>query len=242
MTSPAAGRFDPARISHGETIAGASGILLFIFLFFHWFAGASAWRFFDVVDVLLAVIALTAVAVAGAKAMGHPLFGSNAGLVLAFLGTVASSIILTFVLEGNERRLGLWLAFASAIGLLYGGWRTMHEAPGTPGPFANVMAARADDRPDPAGAASPDAPTTPMPATGAAPGVPGGGAAGVSPGKEGPGAPHPGTSTGGPGEPAGDAPLGSRAADAVPGTTGAQTPPGLAGEPPAGEGTKPPGL
>lgn len=236
MASPAArSEFDPGRISPGETIAGASGLLLFVFLFLHWFAGGSAWQFFDIVDVLLAVIGLLALAIAGAKAMGSPLFGDNVGLMLAFLGTVASSITLTFVLEGDQRRLGLWLSFAAALGLLYGGWKRMHEAPGVQGPLAGVMSGVGG------GGVGSNEPTTPMTAGGGA-GVPGGGAAGVSPGKEGPGVPHPGTSTGGPTDAGGAPRAASPGADPVPGSTSAQTPPGLAGEPPRGEGTHPPGL
>jgi TRAP-type uncharacterized transport system fused permease subunit len=175
----AAGRdFEPGRISPGETIAGASGVALFLFLFFDWFAGASAWQVFDVVDLLLAAIAIVAVAVAGTKAMGNRLFGDNAGLILLLLGTVAASITLTFVLEGNDRQVGLWLSFFASIGLLYGGWRTMTEAPGTPGPLARMGA---------------ESPAPPPP-------------------------------------------------DPVPGETAGQTPPGLVGEPPAGEGTRPPGV
>lgn len=252
MASPVAREFEPSRISPGETIAAGSGIALFVFLFFHWFAGGSAWSYFSVIDVLLAAIAVVAVAVAGAKAMGRPLFGANEGLVLAFIGTVASSIILTFVLEGDNRRLGLWLSFAAALGVLYGGWRTMHEEPGTTGPLGDMLSGiggskrtngEAPPRTNGEAPTSSTAPTTPMAATDS-PGVPGGGAAGVSPGKEGPGAPHPGTSTGGPDDGDGDVPAatGAAAADPVPGQTGAQTPPGLAGEPPAGEGTHPPGL
>jgi hypothetical protein len=235
MAAPAARDFEPARISPGETIAAASGILLFIFLFFHWFTGVSAWQFFDVVDVLLAVIAILAVAVAGAKAMGNDLFGENAGLFLGFIGTIASSITLTFVLEANHRAVGLWLSLFASLGVLYGGWRRMHEPPGTPGPLAGGGLG--------GGARTTGGePTTPMSAADAgSPGVPGGGAAGVSPGKEGPGVPHPGTSTGAPGDDD-DAPARPAAGDPVPGQTGAQSPPGIAGEPPAGGGTQAPGL
>ena len=181
MASPVARDFDPGRVSPGETIAAASGIALFVFLFFHWFGGASAWQVFDVVDLLLAAIAILAVAVAGTKAMGNRLFGENAGIVLVIAGTVAASITLTFVLEGNDRQVGLWLAFFATLGLVYGGYRTMTEAPDTPG-----LLARPSSGP-------PTAATTAMP-------------------------------------------------DPVPGQTAGQTPPGLAGDPPAGEGTRPPGV
>jgi hypothetical protein len=189
--------------------------------------------------VLLAVIALTPIAVAVGKATGSDLLKRNEGLAIGFVGTVASSIALTFVLEGDQRRLGLYLSFAAALGILYGGWRIMHEAPGTPGPLGDVLSGIGSKRAGSNGASESSAATTPMPAT-ETPGVPGGGASGVSPGKEGPGAPHPGTSTGGPGD--GDTEPRPPAADAIPGQTGAQTPPGLVGDPPAGEGTHPPGL
>lgn len=202
MAAPATRDFDPGRISPGQTIAGGAGIALFVFLFLHWFDGASAWASFDVVDFLLAAIALLAVGVAGAQAMGSDPLARNTGTVLAVSGIVATSIILTFVLEGDGRKVGLYLAFLAAIALAYGGWRTMHEAPGTPGPLAGA-GGFGSGRP----ASSPTEPTTPMPANEA--GVPGGGAAD---------------------------------ADPVPGQTSGQTPPGLAGEPPRGEGTHPPGL
>jgi hypothetical protein len=202
VASPASREFEPARITTGETIAAGSGIALFLFLFFHWFGGFSAWRFFDIVDFLLAAIAVLAVAVAGTKAMGNRLFGDNAGLILLLLGTVASSITVTFVLEGDNRALGLWLSFFASLGLAYGGWRVMHEDPNEPGPLANVNIG-GGGAPEPSG----NAPTTPMPATGR-----------------------------------GTDPSGSPSADPVPGTTGGQTPPGLAGEPPPGEGTRPPGV
>src|SRR3954453_4888621 len=126
--------------------------------------------------------------------MGNDILGRNTGTVLAVSGIVASSIILTFVLEGDGRKIGLYLAFLAALALAYGGWRGMNEAPAPPGPLAGAGGLGGGQAP----ASSPRAPTSQMPA--GEPGVPGGGAAGVSPGKEGPGAPHPGTSTGAPGD------------------------------------------
>jgi hypothetical protein len=243
MGSPAAEvDFDPGRISMGETIAAASGFGLLVFMFFHWFAGASAWKVFDVVDFLLALLALLAIAVAGAKALGRPLFNENTGLVLLLAGTVASSITLTFVLEGNDRKIGLYLSFLSALGMLYGGWRRMSEAPDATGPLAG-LGGRGGARTSATTGGAATEPTTRMPAD-ESPGVPGGGAAGVPPGKEGPGAPHPGTSTGAPGDEDETPPPAAAMADPVPGETGGGTPPGLAGgEPPASAtGTQPPGI
>ena len=167
MATPASREFDPARITPGETIVAGSGIGLFVFLFFHWFGGASAWKVFDVVDLLLAVIAVLAVAVAGTKAMGNRLFGDNAGMIVLLLGTVASSITLTFVLEGNNREIGLWLSFFSSLGIVYGAWRMMNEAPDTPGPLANVNIPGTGSSPPPTEPTTPmAAPSTSEPASG----------------------------------------------------------------------------
>src|SRR4051794_23968469 len=157
MAAPATRDFDPGRISPGETIAGGAGIALFVFLFLHWFDGASAWAAFDVVDFLLAAIALLAVGVAGGPAVGDDPLGRNTRMGLAVTGIVATSIILTFVLEGDGRKIGLYLAFLAAIALAYGGWRTMHEAPGTRGPLAGAGGFGGSRPPS-----SPTEPTTPM--------------------------------------------------------------------------------
>ena len=226
MAAPATRDFDPGRISPGETIAGGAGIALFLFMFLSWFGPLSAWEIFDVVDIVLALIAILAVAVAGARAMGNDILGRNTGMALTVAGVVATSMILAFIFEGDERKIGVFLGLLAAIALMYGGWRALTDAPGTPGPLAGAGGTRA----------SSTAPTTSMPS--GDPGVPGGG---VGEGKTGPGAHHPGTSTGAPDD-RGGGPAAASSADPVPGQTGAQTPPGLAGEPPAGGGTQPPGL
>jgi hypothetical protein len=141
VASPASRDFEPGRISPGETIAAASGIALFVFLFFHWFGGATAWQVFDVVDLVLAAIAILAV-----------------GIILVLAGTVAATITLTFILEGNDRQVGLWLSFFATLGLLYGGWRTTTEAPDTPGPLARMS-------PTGGSPSEPTAATTTMPPT-----------------------------------------------------------------------------
>jgi hypothetical protein len=230
MAAPVSRDFDPGRISPGETIAGGAGIALFLFLFLDWFGSLSAWKIFDVVDIILALLAILAIAIAGSRAMGNDLLGRNSGVALALSGVIATTIVLSFIFEGDERKVGVFLALLAAVALLYGGWRAMTDAPGTPGPLAGAAGA-----PTP-----PPAPPTPRPAN--APPAPGGGAAGVGEGKAGPGAPHPGTSTGGPSDAAGGPAAAASAGDPVPGRTGAQTPPGLAGEPPVGGGTQPPGL
>jgi hypothetical protein len=146
--------FDRTRIGEGELIAGVSGALLFIFLFFDWFAGVSAWEAFDVVDVLLAIIGLGAVALAITQATAtHVRLPFAPATALALGGYAAVAIILAFVLESDGRKIGLYLALLAALGLTYGGWRAMRAAGAT-----------LTGRGGPGGTTT--APTTPMAATG----------------------------------------------------------------------------
>jgi hypothetical protein len=261
VTAPAAGvDFDRNRLSQGEMIAGVSGLVLLIDLWFKWYGvkvsgaggalqnfsigvSANAWESFGFIDILLFLIALIAIGVAVLRAidrmpdMPYPpatlVAGAGGLALLLILFRIIDTPIDTHGVNGIDvtRKIGVWLGLLAAAGITYGGWRAMQEGP-----------AATSTRPGAAGGASadPTAPTTAMPADDT-PGVPGGGAAGVSPGKEGPGAPHPGTSTGAPGETAAAAPA-TAPPDPVPGSTAPQTPPGIAGEPPAAEGTHPPGI
>jgi hypothetical protein len=258
VASPASGvDFDRNRLSQGELIAGIAGFILLIDLWFKWYGvkvsaggalrnfnigvSANAWESFGLIDIILFLVALIAIGVAVLRALNNM---PDMPFPPATLVTVAGGIALLLIIyriidtpvdtggvDGIDvtRKIGVWIGLLSAAAVTYGGWRAMQESGAS---FGGGGAAPA---------ASPNAPTTTMPAN--EPGVPGGGAAGVSPGKEGPGAPHPGTSTGAPGDEGGAPPAAPAGADPVPGQTAPQTPPGLAGEPPReGGGTQTPGL
>ena len=108
-----------ARSDQSATIAGASGIALFVFLFFDWFGPFSAWEFFDIVDIVLAAIGLGAALLAFRAMSGQS--GPGDGTIWTVDGIVATTITLTFILEGVENKIGLWLAFFASLGLLYAG-------------------------------------------------------------------------------------------------------------------------
>lgn len=133
---------DASRVSVGELIAGASGLLLFVFLFLDWISpegidGANAWQLFDFMDILLAVIglgvALLVVARAAGVQVGPP---GGVGAIVGLAGFAAFWIVLTFVIEGDERGAGLWLALLAAIGITFGGLTAARGRPaaraGTP--------------------------------------------------------------------------------------------------------------
>jgi hypothetical protein len=238
--------FDRNRLSQGEMIAGISGLVLLIDMWFKWYGvkvntalgsfggggGPNAWEAFSLIDIIIFLVALIAIGVAVLRGLDRlPDMPYPPATLVTVAGAIAVLLILFRLIAQPfdvpdqvdvTRSFGIWLGLLSAAGITYGGWRAMQESGASFG-----------------GSDAAPAPTTPMPA--GDPGVPGGGSAGVSPGKEGPGAPHPGTSTGGPGD-TGDAQPPPAAADPVPGQTAPETPPGLAGEPPADRGTQPPGL
>jgi hypothetical protein len=119
---------DTSRVSTGELIAGASGLALFLFLFVDWFGPLNAWEIFDVMDILLAIIGLGTAAVVGARLTGTQVtLPGGRGVAIAVAGFAAEMMVLTFLLEGEERKLGLWLGLIAAFWITYGGLRAMRE-------------------------------------------------------------------------------------------------------------------
>jgi hypothetical protein len=124
---------DTRRVTTGELIAGASGLLLFLFLFLDWFGPFNAWESFDLMDILLALIGLATAGVVGARAAGAQItLPGGRGVIMALAGFAAEIMILTFLIEGEERKIGLWLGLFAAMGITYGAWTAMRERPAVP--------------------------------------------------------------------------------------------------------------
>lgn len=146
---------DTSRISFGEMIAGASGLALFIILFFPWYgvsiqgAGSdfdgpdfSAWESFSFIDILLFLVAVTAVGLVAARALGAMPAGLPAppGLIIAAAGALALLLVLFRLIDtpgedfsgfGVEaditRKVGVFLGLLAAAGITFGGWTAMNE-------------------------------------------------------------------------------------------------------------------
>ena len=91
---------DLRTLSLGERIAAVSGVALFGLMFASWLENENAWQLFDnIVDVLLAVLALAAVALPLARALGREL-GSRASMpaILTRIGIVTLTITAVFLL------------------------------------------------------------------------------------------------------------------------------------------------
>jgi hypothetical protein len=124
-------------MSTGDIAAGLGGIGLFIFLFMDWFGDVSAWKGFDVVDVILALIAVAAVIFAVARATGGA--APIPAIAIALGGFAAVVITLTFVLEGDDKKIGLWLSLIAAIAIAWGGWTAGRTAAAPARPAAPTV-------------------------------------------------------------------------------------------------------
>lgn len=143
---------DADRLSTGEKIAGASAVLLFIFMFFDWFkvdidggeglfsvsVGGSAWDALDVIPIILMLAIVAAVAVAVIRltdAVFEPPVSMNA--IVAILGGISVLLILYRIIDppgaGDvpgvdvSPALGIFLGLIAAAGITYGGYRGMQE-------------------------------------------------------------------------------------------------------------------
>jgi hypothetical protein len=111
-----------ARGNNGPLIAAGGGLLLFISLFLDWFEGVSAWQIFDVTDVVLALIGLIALGIGAMLATGNSAnLPSAPSAIVTTAGLIGFSMVATFVLEGEERKFGIFLALIATIAIIVGG-------------------------------------------------------------------------------------------------------------------------
>jgi hypothetical protein len=112
---------DISKVSQGQLIAGAGGILLFISLFLNWAVGQNAWNF-SFVDIWMLLIAVAAAVYGLAGAFGMELeLPAEAGFLLAGLGMAAFGWAFGFETEVSGN-LGVWLAILGSLGIAFGGF------------------------------------------------------------------------------------------------------------------------
>jgi uncharacterized membrane protein YhaH (DUF805 family) len=139
---------DVNRLSMGEKIAGASAVLLFIFMFFDWFSvsvsgglfsatSGNAWDWLDVIPIILLLAIVAAVGVAVVRltdAVFEPAISMNA--VVAVLGAISFLLILYRIVSPPDSgfseidvspAFGIFLGLIAAAGITYGGYRAMQE-------------------------------------------------------------------------------------------------------------------
>jgi hypothetical protein len=132
----------------GELIAGAAGLLLLVALLLPWYArdtdiaGAviseswSAWQTLPVAAALLFGVAVVAIAVPAARALGAAPAAFRGDRLLVALGVLGLALVLFRVIDmpipeldlvpgdraESSRSSGLMLALLATAGIAYGGW------------------------------------------------------------------------------------------------------------------------
>jgi uncharacterized protein DUF2510 len=181
-------------------IAAAGGALLVVSLFLAWFSvdggSASLWEVASGIDIVLALLGIAAAAIAGARVAGGALPAPPEAL--KWIGVVAATIVLAYVIESDNLGFGAFLGLLAALAIL--GGAILAERPDLAGRVADA-AGIADERPaaappsglgsgsstsTPAGSTTPPAasasPPSSTPAAGPAPNVqPATGAGGAAP-------------------------------------------------------------
>jgi hypothetical protein len=131
---------ETGRLSQGQMIAGISGVVLFISLFFKWIgvevagiAGGSqnGWESQSSLDIYLFIVALIAIAPAILSMTGGGDFPLATAYNALLLGAIAV-ILMFFTMfigfpDGLSRKFGMWLALIASIGVAVGGYLAAQE-------------------------------------------------------------------------------------------------------------------
>jgi hypothetical protein len=145
------------RLRAGEAIYLVAAVLLFAFMFFSWFgaevsgsagtiqfggvgAGGDAWQTLDVIPIFLMLASAVAVGAALMRLAGtdwEPTIPP--GVAVCLLGGLAALLVLIRIIFPPSfgefggvtveatLQVGVFLGFAAALGIAYGGWRAMAE-------------------------------------------------------------------------------------------------------------------
>ena len=112
------------RFEVGPILVALGAALLLVSLFLDWYGPLSAWEAFEVVDVLLATLAVAALVVAAGQLVPDLEWGERRWLpaiVAAVAVLVAAELVDPPPAAGAEElEQGAWLAFAAALVMLAG--------------------------------------------------------------------------------------------------------------------------
>jgi CDP-diglyceride synthetase len=112
------------RFEVGPILVALGAILLLVSLFLDWYGPLNAWEAFEVVEVLLAGLAVAALIVATGQLVPDVEWGERRWLpviVLAVAVLVAAELVDPPPAAGAEQlEQGAWLAFAAALVMLAG--------------------------------------------------------------------------------------------------------------------------
>ena len=174
---------DLSRLRQGEKIAGIAGILLLVFMFLPWYGlggqlgqfGAaagidtdvSAWGAYDLLDLLLFLIAAVAIAQAVLTAsQNSPALPISANVITTAAGGLGTLLILYRILNQPgpndviDVKFGVFLGLLACAAIAFGGFKAMQDET-TPG----VAQPAPERRPAPPASDAGDAPAAPAAST-----------------------------------------------------------------------------
>ena len=180
---------DVTRLTQGQKIAAGSAVALFVIMFLKWFGveasgqsvpggSLSAWEAFSLIDLLLLLTIIAAVAlafvVASRRAVNVPLSTIVTGLgALSLLFLLIRLIsppdieVFGFDVADTTRAYGLYLGILATIGVTAGGWMAMQEEGTSFQDAADRLGGRRG--PGAGGPGEPPAPPPPPPPSSGAP-------------------------------------------------------------------------
>jgi uncharacterized membrane protein HdeD (DUF308 family) len=128
---------DLRRLRAGEWIVGAAGAALFVSLFLDWYQGTTGWQAFDAIDVVLLIVALSALGLALITALQRtpaiPIAMASIVTTLAFVALVVVAYRTINPPGDWDRSGGVWLALGSTLTMLAGSVLALRtERPGAP--------------------------------------------------------------------------------------------------------------
>jgi hypothetical protein len=183
-------QMDVNKLNTGEKIAGASAVLLFVFMFFDWFgveisgeggtvsfgsgAGGSAWDALDFIPIVLVVtivVALINVFLRLSDSDYEPPISMN--VAVAVLGGLSTLLVLYRIIDppgfgtfggvsvDATLELGIFLGLIAAAGIAYGGYRGMQEEGATFSGTADRLSGGGPSDPPPPPSSTPPPPPPP---------------------------------------------------------------------------------
>jgi hypothetical protein len=121
-----------------EPVAGLGGLLLLVSMFLPWYGpgNVTGWQALTVIDVLLALLALVAIAVPVISAMtrgpAKPVAIEVIASAIGWLAVLLVAVRLVFAPDDLSVRYGVWLALAGAVIAWVGSWMSLRDE-STPG-------------------------------------------------------------------------------------------------------------
>jgi len=123
------------RLRDGELIAGAGAVALLAAMFLHWYGAgpfeATAWQAFDVLDVILVLLALVPIALVVCQITRRSPAIPVALSVLTWLAGILAALLILYRIVNQpgpndlvDVQAGAWLGLLAALVIAGGGWRS----------------------------------------------------------------------------------------------------------------------